>query len=141
MSREITLGGNRLGSGNKVKVHLHSYERSTHDLGYVWRNTQSVGTLVPFMNEVGLPGDTFDINLNADVKTVPTIAPLFGSFKLQLDVFKCPIRLYNSRLHNDALNVGMKMSDIKLPIMEFYNANPIDITKEGAETQQVNKST
>ena len=44
-----------------MKVELHNYERSTHDLGYIWRSTMSAGTLVPFMTQVALPGDTFDI--------------------------------------------------------------------------------
>ena len=66
---EKTLGGERLGAGKKMKVAMHNYERSTHDLGYIWRSTMAAGTLVPFIKEIALPGDTFDINLNADVKT------------------------------------------------------------------------
>ena len=50
-----TLGGDRLGSGKKQKISMHGYERSTHDLGYIWRSTMACGTLVPFMNIVGLP--------------------------------------------------------------------------------------
>ena len=103
MSISKTLGGDRLGSGNKMKVQLHNYERSTHDLGYLYRTSMACGTLVPFMSEVALPGDTFDISIGADVKTAPTIGPLFGSYKLQADVFMCPIRLYHAALHNNAL--------------------------------------
>ena len=73
--KTVNIGGDRLGSGSKMNVHLHSYERSTHDLSYIFRNTQGVGTLVPYLSEVALPGDTFDIELNADIKTMPTIAP------------------------------------------------------------------
>lgn len=116
---EKTLGGDRLGSGKKMKVHLHNYERSTHDIGYVWRSTMSPGTLVPFMDEVALSGSTFDINLGCDVKTHPTIGPLFGSFKVQLDVFLIPIRLYNSELHNNTLGIGKNMGTIKLPQIEL----------------------
>ena len=67
---------------------------------------------------VGITSDTFDITLSADVKTVPTLGPLFGSFKLQLDVFECPIRLYHSALHNNRLNIGLDMGKIKLPQLE-----------------------
>nr|QJB21155.1 MAG: major capsid protein [Microvirus sp.] len=126
MSRSVTLGGDRLGAGKKNRVELHGFERSTHDLGYVWRNTQAPGTLVPFMSMIALPGDTFDINLGADVKTHPTIGPLFASFKLQLDVFQCPIRLYNSWLHNNKLKINM--SDIKLPYLNI-ECNPISFNK------------
>lgn len=124
-----TLGGDRLGSGKKQKIHLHNYERSTHDMGYIWRSTMASGTLVPFLCEVGLPGDTFDISLDCDIKTHPTVGPLFGSYKVQLDVFQAPIRLYHSALHNNALNVGMNMAAIKLPQIylrygDESNANP-----------------
>ena len=110
MSKSVTLGGDRLGSGKKQKVYLHNYERSTHDLGYIWRSTMAPGTLVPFLKQVALPGDNFKIELNADVKTLPTVGPLFGSFKLQLDVFLCPIRIYNAQLHMNRLGVGMDIS-------------------------------
>ena len=111
----VTLGGDRLGAGNKQKVDLKNYSRSTHDLSYIWRSTMAAGTLVPFMSEVALPGDNFEIDLEADIKTSPTVGPLFGSYKVQLDVFSCPIRLYNGKLHMNLLNVGLNMNQIKLP--------------------------
>ncbi len=115
MGNTVTLGGDRLGAGKKQKVHLHGFERSTHDLSYAWRSSMAAGTLVPFMKVLALPGDTFDINLECDIKTHPTIGPLFGSYKVQLDTFLAPIRLYNSWLHNNKLNVGRNMAQVKLP--------------------------
>ena len=88
---KVAIGGDRLGSGNKENVSMKNYERSTHDLSQVWRSSMAAGTLVPFMKELALPGDTFDIDLNAQVLTLPTIGPLFGNFKVQLDVFVVPI--------------------------------------------------
>lgn len=120
MGHEVSLGGDRLGSGKKEKVHLHGYERSTHDLSYIWRSTMASGTLVPFMVEVALPGDTFDIDLECDVKTHPTIGPLFGSYKVQLDVFQAPVRLYQGKLHMNMLGIGLKMQDIKLPTFNLW---------------------
>ena len=76
------------------------------------------GTLVPFMSKVMLPGDTFDITLNAEVLTHPTVGPLFGSYKLQLDVFAIPLRLYQAQLHNNKLGIGLDMSKIRLPELE-----------------------
>lgn len=115
----VAIGGERLGSGKKQDLHLKNYYRSTHDIGYVWRSSMAPGTLVPFMSEPALPGDSFEINLNCEVLTLPTVGPLFGSFKVQLDVFMCPIRLYNARLHMNELGIGMKMSDIKLPLVKI----------------------
>ena len=114
------LGGDRLGSGNKQEISLKNYSRSTHDLGYVWRSSMASGTLVPFMSEVALPGDSFDIDLDCDVKTLPTVGPLFGSYKVQLDVFECPIRLYQGKLHMNMLNIGMDMSEVLLPQIKMY---------------------
>lgn len=115
MSITKSIGKNTLGGGKKMNVQMRSYERSTHDLSYAWRSTMGIGTLVPFLCEIGLPGDTWDINLVEKVLTKPTTGPLFGSYKMQMDVFTCPIRLYNALLHNNALNVGLDMKQVKLP--------------------------
>lgn len=131
------IGGDRLGSGNKNEVSLRNYERSTHDLGYIWRSSMSSGTLVPFMSEVALPGDSFDIDLDCDVKTLPTVGPLFGSYKVQLDVFECPIRLYNGKLHMNMLNIGMDMSQILLPQLEMKAYYDKD---SKADNSQINSS-
>lgn len=139
MSIEKTLAGDRLGSGNKMKVTLNNYERSTHDLSYMFRSSMSAGTLVPFMSEIALPGDTFDIDLEANVLTHPTVGPLFGSYKLQLDVFEAPIRLYNSLLHNNMLGIGFEMSKVKLPIIHVTGAQTSNTT-ENWNNAQINSS-
>lgn len=133
-----TIGGDRLGSGNKNKVWMREYERSTHDLSYLWKSTMAAGTLVPFMTEVALPGDTFDIDLDVDVLTHPTIGPLFGSYKIQLDVFQVPIRLYQAKLHMNMLGIGMEMSKVKLPRIEV-NSPPI-VREANPDNQQINPS-
>ena len=131
------LGGDRLGSGNKQEISLRNYERSTHDLGYIWRSSMASGTLVPFMSEVALPGDSFDIDLDCDVKTLPTVGPLFGSYKVQLDVFECPVRLYQGKLHMNMLNIGMDMSEVLLPQMTIKgNYDPTNLT----DNAQINSS-
>ena len=133
---KTTLGGDRIGSGNDQVVSMKNFERSTHDLGYTWRTTMSAGTLVPFMSELTLPGDTFDIDLYADVKTLPTVGPLFGSYKVQLDVFECPIRLYQGKLHMNMLNIGLDMKEVKLPQMHLKAEYQVD----GGDNQQINSS-
>lgn len=112
---KINIGKNTLGDNNKMSVSLREYGRSTHDLSYAWRSPMGVGTLVPFMKILALPGDTFDIDLDTKVLTHPTVGPLFGQFKMQLDVFTCPLRLYQAQLHNNALNIGLDMKKVKLP--------------------------
>lgn len=116
MEIKKSIGKNTLGGGQKMTVDLRTYNRSTHDLSYAWRSSMGVGTLVPCMKMIGLPGDTFDINIDNKVLTHPTVGPLFGSYKLQVDIFTVPFRLYIAALHNNALNVGMDMSKVKIPI-------------------------
>ena len=113
---KVNIGKNTLGDSDKMSVSLKEYVRSTHNLSSAWRSPMGVGTLVPFMKLIGLPGDTFEIDLDTRIMTHPTIGPLFGSFKFQADVFTCPIRLYNAMLHNNTLNIGLDMSKVKLPI-------------------------
>ena len=119
MSISKSIGKNTLGGGNSMKVDLKTYNRSTHNLSYAWRSSMGVGTLVPCMKLVGLPGDTFDIDIDTKVLTHPTVGPLFGSYKLQIDIFTAPIRLYNAMLHNNALNVGLDISKVKLPNLSY----------------------
>lgn len=113
---KVNIGKNTLGDNNKMSVGLREYGRSTHDLSYAWRSPMGVGTLVPFMKILALPGDTFDIDLDTKVLTHPTVGPLFGQFKMQLDIFTCPLRLYQAQLHNNALNIGLDMKKVKLPM-------------------------
>nr|WAE43693.1 MAG: major capsid protein [Microviridae sp.] len=127
--KRVQIGGNRLGSGNKLSVEMKNYERSTHDLGYIWRSSQAPGTLVPFLCEVALPGDTFDITLNAAALTLPTLGPLFGSFKLQLDVFEAPIRLYHSALRQNTIDIGNRMEEVLLPQIACTNIPPLTINE------------
>jgi hypothetical protein len=126
---KVNIGKNTLGDSNKMSVSLREYGRSTHNLSSAWRSPMGVGTLVPFMKLLGLPGDTFEIDMDTQIMTHPTIGPLFGNFKFQADVFTCPIRLYNAMLHNNTLNIGLDMSKVKLPKAEFYVRNKGD--KEG----------
>ena len=134
---KTTIGGDRLGAGGKETVNLKNYNRSTHNLGATWRSTMASGTLVPFMSEIALPGDKWKINLEANVLTLPTIGPLFGSYKVQMDVFKVPMRLYNAGLQMNRLGVGMDMSKVKLPQIEVVAAAYPD---EYGPNSQINPS-
>jgi len=63
MSKDVTIGGDRLGSGKKMKAYLNNYERSNHNLNKQVNTSMSAGTLVPFMKTLALPGDTLDLDL------------------------------------------------------------------------------
>ena len=140
--KKVTLGGKRLGSGNRMQVEQREFGHSSHDLSNAWRSSMSSGTLVPFMCQVALPNDKWEIKLNCDVKTHPTVGPLFGSYKVQLDVFTCPIRLYNSWIHNNKLGIGNKMQDVKIPQISLKAVNEDAVTwaKENRTMYPINNS-
>lgn len=119
---KVSIGKNTLGGGKKMMTRLNNYNRSSHDLSHVCRTSAAVGTLIPTFYQLVLPGDTFPIQTRCHTLTHPTIGPLFGSFKQQNDFFFCPIRLYNAMLHNNALNIGLNMKQVKFPIFTIsYN--------------------
>ena len=131
------IGKNTIGDNNKMSVNLHSYNMSTHDLSTIVRNTQSPGTLVPNLCLVGQKGDTFDIDIDANVLTHPTTGPLFGSFKLEHHVYTAPVRLYNSWLHNNRTKIGLNMAQVKLPqIIVALNRTYDNVYKKDEEEFQ-----
>lgn len=113
-----TLGKNTLGDNNKMKVAMRDYDMSTHDISTIFRSSVGVGMLIPFCKILCQKGDIIDLNLINKTLSQPTLGPLFGSFKLQHFMFFGGFRLYNSWLHNNRTGIGMKMSDIKLPMMK-----------------------
>lgn len=124
---EVTIGGNRLGSGNKMQTELNHYQRSTHNLSKKFASSMCAGTLVPCYVNIGLPGDEWDIDIDTLVRTLPTNGPLFGSFKLQIDCFMIPMRLYQGILHNNAVNIGMKMNQVYLPTFSLNTSKVLCI--------------
>nr|DAO97043.1 MAG TPA: Major capsid protein [Bacteriophage sp.] len=133
------IGKNTVGDGNKMTVRLNNYYRSTHDLSYVWKNTQAAGPIVPFLCEYAQIDDTHEIDLSAMVITHPTVGPLYGSFKLQLDVYVAPIRLYQKLLHNNTMGIGLDMSKVKLPSLNINLKNSDNPTKDN-QFSQINPS-
>lgn len=103
---KVNLGKNTIGDNKKMSLSLKDYEMSTHDLSFVFRSTMAPGLLTPFMKIPAQKGDIFRIKLINRTLTHPTLGPLFGSYKLQHFVFSCPIRLYNSWLHNNRTGIG-----------------------------------
>lgn len=141
MSIQKNIGKNTIGDNNKMSVSLHEYNMSTHDLSTIVRNTQSPGTLVPNLCIVGQKGDTFDIDVDANVLTHPTTGPLFGSFKLEHHIYAAPVRLYNSWLHNNRTKIGLNMAKVKLPQIKVTLNKLYDtITAEEEQWNQVNPS-
>lgn len=143
MANEVTLGGDRLGSGNKQKVELHNYQMTSFNLEQDWKSSMAPGILYPFLKLVGTNHDTFDIDLDSFVRTLPTKGPLFGSYKLQVDIFQAPWRLYQGILHNNPIDIGLKMNKVYLPKIKYTTIDGEFAPKaEGSDkfNYQVNES-
>ena len=110
-----TLGGDRLGSGNRMKQEMHDFYRSNKNLSKTFASTMAPGVLYPCYTQIALKGDTFDVDVNSFVRTIPTLGPLYGSFKLQIDMFQVPFRLYQAILHNNTTDIARKMNQVMLP--------------------------
>jgi len=140
---EHSIGKNTLGQGGKMSVETRNFERSTHNTGYVWLNTQAPGTLVPFYSEWLLPGDKKEINLGAEIMTHPTVGPLFGWYKFQVDMFIAPIRLYHAWLQMNKFKIGLNMESVLLPYITItcrnYTAQELEKI-ENPDVYQINPS-
>lgn len=134
-----TLGKNTLGDNNKMKVAMRDYDMSTHDISTVFRSSIGVGMLVPFCKILCQKGDIIDIDLTNKTLSQPTLGPLFGSFKLQHFMFFGGFRLYNSWLHNNRTGIGMKMSDIKLPMMVAQTSGATSAAKTNISSSALYK--
>lgn len=138
MGKTVTLGGERIGSGNNMTVSLHGYERSNHDLGLTVRTSMAPGVLTPIHAEPLLPGSTRDIDLSALVFTLPTVGPMFGLYKIEIHAFVAAARLYQAALHMNMTDIGNNMNLALLPLVEM-EANRLDPTKD-LDNQQINPS-
>lgn len=138
MSITKTLGGDRVGSGQKMTVQLENFGRASFNIGGIIATDQAVGTIVPYFCDIATNGTTYYIDMATKTRTLPTVGPLFGSFKHQLDWFSIPIRLYIGALHNNALGIGMNMAQIKMPKMDFLVYNNFNTgTTEQANQKQI----
>lgn len=110
-----TLGGDRIGAGEKMEVEIKEFPYSTHSLSYIRRTTAAPGVVIPILNQVGLPQDTWKIKFNVEGLTQPAVGPLFGSFIIDIHAFSAPWRLYIGDLHQNLLEQGNDMSLVKIP--------------------------
>lgn len=102
-----------------MDVTMHGYAQSTHNLSKAWRSTMAPGVLVPAYVQLGLNKTSLHVSPAAVIKTLPTVGPLYGSFKFQLDFFTVPLRLYNRQLHNNKFGIGMSMDKVKFPTLKI----------------------
>lgn len=123
---KVNLGGDRIGSGAKMQQELYNYSRSTFNLSKNFRSSLAPGILYPGYVGIATKADVYELDMKTITRTLPTKGPLFGSYKQQIDVFVCPIRLYNGVLHNNPRRIGLQMNQVKLPKITIASNKPND---------------
>ncbi len=123
---KVNLGGDRLGSGAKMNQEMYNYSRSTFNLSKNFRSSLAPGILYPGYVGIATKADVYELDMKTITRTLPTKGPLFGSYKQQIDVFVCPIRLYNGVLHNNPRRIGLQMNQVKLPKITIASNKPND---------------
>lgn len=83
------------------KLEVQEPQRSLFDLSKKVRTSLAPGLLYPIYIKSCLPGDKVSISLGALCKTYPTLAPIFGRFKLRFHMFFAPDRLYTRALRSN----------------------------------------
>lgn len=111
------VGGDRLGSGEKMTVTAHGYGYSTHDVSRTWKSSMSFGTIVPCFQWFMPSGSRLRINLDALITSNALLYQLYGSAKFQVDVFTSRVANYNPRMQLNLNDQGYNIKDIKFPTM------------------------
>lgn len=111
--------------GKLNKVLLKNPSSSNFNLSRKIRFTAAPGVLYPIVNQECVPGDKVSFNIDALIKTYPLLAPLMGSFKIQVDAFFSPTRLYSKALHFNRRVLESPAAGT-FPIYRFGGTNPTD---------------
>lgn len=133
------LGGDRIGSGNKMTVSAHGYGYSTHDVGTVTRTSMSFGTIVPMAQWHLTTGSRLRMKLDALITSNALLYQLYGSAKFQIDVFSARMALYNPKMLLNLNDQGYEIEDIKFPLMELIT-NGVSKNMLGILDEQINAS-
>lgn len=80
------------------KLKFKPPKQAHHDLSHFHRRTMAVGPLYPIACIPVNSGDTHDFNFESLVNTQALLSPLYGSYRLKIDVFFGGLDLYVPRL-------------------------------------------
>ena len=83
-----TVMGNRFDKVPSINI-----ERSTFDRSHGIKTTFDAGYLVPIFVDEALPGDTFNLRMNAFARLATPIKPIMDNLYLDTFFFAVPIRL------------------------------------------------
>lgn len=120
---------------NLPRFQTKKVKTSNFNLSHKLRTTLSAGTCIVGDVQYGVPGQKFKITPNISLKTLQTLAPVMGSFAVQVDFFWSNLSNYvpamrQNNLGFDAFDMTQD-EDIILPSLSLY---PIKSTKADRES-------
>lgn len=103
-------------------------KQSNFNLGRVNRFSADVGWVIPCYVEEILPNSYKRLDVEALIQTNATVAPLMGSFKVKVDCFFVPLRLYYRHLSLNNINPDFtdNFGLHYIPIPNFDNSVQVD---------------
>lgn len=76
-----------------TQVPVNKIRRSSHNLSHQVRASFDYGKIVPIMTELAYPGDSWRVNLEQFIRTMPLTAPVMDMLDVKVDAFFVPLRL------------------------------------------------
>ena len=67
--------------------------RSRFNLSHAVKGTYDMGILYPVQCDIAIPGDVWDMSINAIARAMPMVAPIMDGIRVYFHTFKYPIRL------------------------------------------------
>lgn len=80
------------------KMKVKAPKMAHHDLSHYFRTSMATGPLYPILCQELTPGQEVQLDFESLVNTQALLSPLYGSFKLQIDVFFAGTSLYIPKL-------------------------------------------
>ena len=74
-------------------VNFSNPNYSRFDLSHLHRSSFDMGKIIPIDIQAVMPGDSFDINVEHFIRTMPTIVPIMDNVDLKINHFFVPYRI------------------------------------------------
>lgn len=74
-------------------VNFNNPNYSRLDLSHLHRSSFDMGKIIPIDIQAVMPGDSFDINVEHFIRTMPTIVPIMDNVDLKINHFFVPYRI------------------------------------------------
>lgn len=100
-------------------IQANRLKRAAHDLSHSRKFTMNMGDLVPIMVQDVIPGDSFQVKMEALVRMMPMIAPIYHNVNVYMHFFFVPNRIIWNEWED--FITGGKNGNSSPTFPKFYN--------------------